>query len=133
MRRAARAAVRDEDCWRSLDCVVERRCSLGDHVCVAASDADCSSSLGCQVGRCVRQSLPLGSGGWCTAPGRPPPQSCAFDGFGADRCAQTGECLMSDDGVCETLASHGRRSPLLEDARRRIREAPPLERPVSKR
>lgn len=128
-------AVRDEDCRRSLDCVVAGRCSLRDNYCVATSDADCASSLECDLyGRCVQDTHPvLGAGASCAAPGQHPAQSCSYDAARADHCARTGECLMNDQGVCKTPEQYGRRSPELEDARRRIREAVPIERPISMR
>ncbi len=128
-------AVRDEDCKRSLNCVVTGRCSLRDKYCVATSDADCASSLECDLyGRCVHDTHPfMGAGASCSSPGQHPAQSCSYDRAGAEQCAQTGECLMNEQGVCETLDRHHRRSPELEEARRRIREAIPIERPTSSR
>jgi len=124
-------AVRDEDCRRSLDCIVEGKCTLRGNHCVAVSDDDCAGSLECEVyGRC---QLAEPFGGSCVAPGERYVPPCSYAGAGADRCAATGECLRSPAGVCESLAAHGRRSPRLEEVRRRILEAVPVDKPTSHR
>lgn len=123
-------ASRQEDCESSLDCVVQGRCTLRGHYCVATSDDDCRRSLECEIyGRCHLASFG-GLPSTCEIPGERYQPSCSYAGAGADHCALTGECLRSPLGQCETLEAHGRRSPQLEEARRRIREALPVDEPT---